>query len=109
MTASSLFWRTSATAFAYTSDLTNKSDWGETKEENDHVVVFGVKPYLFKLISEAGNTAGEGQMQVHPRDGADASQWKACVLKKSRKYFHWIKIRNASALTPSLQDESSKI
>ncbi len=52
--------------------------------------VFGVKQYLFELMADADSAAGEGQTQVHPCDGADASQQQAYVhIKTQRKHFHW--------------------
>ncbi len=60
MTASSsLLWRRSHHQL-------NLHLWILLKSEGDEVV-------LFELTAEAGNAAGEGEMQVHPWDGADAS------------------------------------
>ncbi len=47
-------------------DITDESDRDETEEENNHDNVFGVRPYLFQPIAEAGSAAGGGQTQVHP-------------------------------------------
>ncbi len=56
-------------------DFTSMSGRYEVEEENDQDSVFRVRLYLFELIAEAGSAAGEGETQVHPRNGADASQW----------------------------------
>ncbi len=37
-------------------------------------------------FAEVGSAASEGDMQVHPYDGADASQWKACVFNHPKAF-----------------------
>ncbi len=41
---------------------------------------------LFELIAEAGSAAGDGEMQVHLRDGADIFLKK--IKQSSIKHFH---------------------
>ncbi len=53
------------------------------KKENNCDNVFGIGPYLFEPTAKARSAAGEGENQVHPRDGADVR----LVFKLSTRAF----------------------
>ncbi len=56
-------------------EITDELDRDETEEENDRDCVFGIRLCLFELIAAAGSAADEGEAEVHPQDGANASQY----------------------------------
>ncbi len=79
----------------------NELGRNEMVEENGHGDVFGVRLYLFELTVGA---AGEGETQVHPCNGADASQACVCIIFLSESIFNWTKNQRR----PRVQTESAK-